>query len=272
MLFRSLTKILLYQIVKKREKFIKEELKKNKISSLNSSTLFFSENQSISEMIKKKQVDVLVLSPLDYYEIKDKNLVKPIFLSDANIGLQVGYYLVVNVNTNFSNIKDLKDKRIIHVSKFENLLKNWILSMINNSNILDINQYFSHCKVVDKSSQALLPVLFGQADACVIDKGGYSLNNEMNPLLKKKLKIIAVSPGFPRTIICLRANYESEMLSHEIIDVISNLHKESEGMQIIKLFNIEKLVKFDDVHTRDLITMMEQLSRLYNGRNKKGKK
>ena len=263
---KALTKLLLSKITDKREKIIKSDLNKKSISKLKSEVIFFQDDKLLIEMIKKKKVDVLILSSIEYCKIKDKNLVRPVFTCEGTTGM-FEYLLLANANSRISGLQDLKNKKLIYIAKLPALLKKWVQSDINNNEILNFDSYFSSCKEVEKTSQAMLSLLFGQVDASLVDKSGYITNCELNPQFKTKLKVVENSPGFPRAIICFRSDFEDEWLKNEIVKVISNLHNDVDGRQLLKFFNITKMVPYKDEYMKNLEKVMKTVALLENGRN-----
>ena len=50
-------------------------------------------------------------------------------------------------------------------------------------------------KEAQKPSQALMPVFFRQADACVASRHYFEVNSELNPQIQRELMSISNSPG-----------------------------------------------------------------------------
>ena len=95
-----------------------------------------------------------------------------------------------------------------------------------------------------KASGAVLPVYFGQADACVVDRSSFDLMTELNPQLASDLTVRAQSAPFLETVICLRRDYQA--YRQDVVEGLKELHTEPAGQQIMMVFKIERLIPFSD--------------------------
>lgn len=273
---KAVTNLLLQKLISKREVSIRDELIKHNIDPLKSETQLISNISHIIELLQKKELDIVILSAVDYYTIKDLNLVEPLFLSGNNGIYSFKFFLVVNKDSKISSFKDLKDKSIVHSSKYSSLLNSWVYTKISEQKIDSFENYFTFKEQMNKSSQLMIRLLLNQTDACIIDEDGYNISVELNSQLNNKLKVIDSSSTFPRGIICIRKNYESELLKNNIIDVMAKLDKDKDGRQILKLFNVNGLIKFKEEYLINLNILMNKISKIESNtaktKTKKNKK
>jgi phosphonate transport system substrate-binding protein len=108
-------------------------------------------------------------------------------------------------------------------------------------------------------SQAVLPVFFGQVEACVVPVSSLDTMAELNPQLRRDLKVLATSPAFCQGPICVRKDVLEEW-GHLLSDVLTTLHLEPEGRQLLTLFRIEQLVPFDDAYLEPTARLLEELT------------
>jgi len=212
-------------------------------------------------MLNDRNLDLLILSPIDYYHIKNSGLVTPLMLSINKEPFLSKFVLVVNKEKKYKSVWDLKSKKITCNNKFSQMSLTWLEYLLREFNENSANIFFKNIKLVDKGFQSLMPVFFGQADACLIDLNTFETTCEMNPNLSKKLVVIAESPGFPKSVICLRKSFESKVLRKSIFDVLGNLHNKKENAQLVKLFNIKKLIDYKDSYMKNVDLIMNKLDR-----------
>jgi ABC-type phosphate/phosphonate transport system substrate-binding protein len=107
-----------------------------------------------------------------------------------------------------------------------------------------LDAFFGKVSLIRKSSQVLLPVFFKQADACLINSDAFETTVELNPQMKRDLKIIARSPSGTTSVICIRTTLKPA-LRQTLVDSLRDLHAEPKGQQILTLFKVEKLLPFE---------------------------
>jgi len=72
--------------------------------------------------------------------------------------------------------------------------------------------FFEEIQEVSKVSQAVLPVFFDQADACIAPMDAFRTMAELNPQLEEELWVIDTSPGFCQAVVCARRDVYDEKL------------------------------------------------------------
>ena len=95
-----------------------------------------------------------------------------------------------------------------------------------------------------KVSRVVLPVFFGQADACLTSKRGFETMCELNPQVAKDLKSLAISPPMVVTFYVFRKNYQS-VHRERLIKALSGLRNSAAGRQFATLFQFEEAVVRD---------------------------
>ena len=89
---------------------------------------------------------------------------------------------------------------------------------------------------------AVLPVFFGQADACVVDASSFQVMCELNPQIGKILEVERHSQPYLETVICIHDRFERNR--ETLIEGLRGLHEEANGRQILLVFKIARLVPF----------------------------
>ena len=86
-----------------------------------------------------------------------------------------------------------------------------------------------------KLSHVVLPLFFGQADACVVTRRGLNTMVELNPQLSHKLKVLLASPTMEGTLFACRKDYPAR-LKNNIFDRLLELQSSPPAKQITMLF------------------------------------
>ena len=115
-----------------------------------------------------------------------------------------------------------------------------------------------------KSSQAVLPVFFHQADAASISREAYDTLVELNPQIGKSLEIMAHSPRYLQTLLAVRKTLPAA-LKEKIIDAGLKLSSYPRGSQILNLFRSGGVTRFNAANLKSLqeLTQNPAKSRRY---------
>jgi phosphonate transport system substrate-binding protein len=92
-----------------------------------------------------------------------------------------------------------------------------------------------------KLSAVVLPVFFGQADACLVTLGGFSTMAELNPQLERELRVLAKSQSLVPMVSFLRRDF-TPSFRQELIEAICQLHMTASGRQILNLMQGDEVV------------------------------
>jgi ABC-type phosphate/phosphonate transport system substrate-binding protein len=125
----------------------------------------------------------------------------------------------------------------------------------------EAKDFFGQIEGKSRASQIVLPVFFGQADACVINDVSFKTMVEMNPQLGKDLKILSSSPDLLVGMGVFRKGMPSD-LKERIITVAKGLKTQPRGKQVLLLFKMEDLdvIRESDLTaTRELVAEYDRI-------------
>ncbi len=100
-------------------------------------------------------------------------------------------------------------------------------------------EFFGAILEKEKANRAVLPVFLKQKGACVVTRAGFETMSELNPQLKKSLRVLAQSPNYVSTVICLRRGCDPE-LGLNVRSALGALHEDMVGKQLLMAFRIEE--------------------------------
>jgi phosphonate transport system substrate-binding protein len=95
---------------------------------------------------------------------------------------------------------------------------------------------------VENPSKAVLQAYFRQVDACVVTSNAFELACELNPQLRKNLRVLAVSPEIIPVVFFFRKGYESTE-RRQLEPAIVALRDTAAGRQILTLFLCDGMVR-----------------------------
>jgi phosphonate transport system substrate-binding protein len=222
--------------------------------NLQINSFFLEDSAVLFSGLKEKKYDVMSLTILDYLKIKQLVDIEPAV--GTIIGGKPGeeYALVTRQDKGGKNLEDLRNKKLI-IQKDQwnsNIAPIWLDSLLLKQGLSSAKNFFSSIKIVDKPSQAVLPVFFRQTDVALVTKRGFTTMVELNPQLGAELQIVAFSPCFVTGVISFRRDISPEIKT-QLVDSILKLTTLPRGKQILTLYKVDgffpcKPTHFDSVN------------------------
>jgi phosphonate transport system substrate-binding protein len=111
-------------------------------------------------------------------------------------------------------------------------------------------------KLVDNASQALLPVFFRQADACLMPRWSYETMAELNPQIKERTAILVISPLLARGGLFMAKGVPPE--KHEFVMATQKFWQTVRAKQLLTLFHAEEVVPFQPAHMQTMFNLYEE--------------
>jgi ABC-type phosphate/phosphonate transport system substrate-binding protein len=196
--------------------------------------------------LRDHKLDVLALTPDDFLNIKGRIPLDPIMMTATDKGYEIDLLLLVRKDSHFRGLKDLKNRIIVMPSKiaqYGNIYHIWLDMLLAREGLPAIDSFFSSVQEARTASQALMPVFFRTADACVVTGNVLDLASELNPQVGKELRILAKTGKLAGGIIALRHDLP-EQRKQKIKEALMTLRDDQEGRQLFVLFQLERLVPY----------------------------
>ncbi|RME92485.1 MAG: hypothetical protein D6766_09905 [Verrucomicrobia bacterium] len=117
---------------------------------------------------------------------------------------------------------------------------------------------------VDRSgrlAQVVLPVFFGQADACLVTREGFELMGELNPQVRQRLRIVAESPRVVPAVLCFWPESPAA-LKEPLIEAVRELADSEAGRQLLWVFRRDALEEVDPEAMAGTVALVEAWERL----------
>lgn len=204
---------------------------------------------STSEMerdLRNHKLDIIALTPDDFLDIKNRIPLDPVMMTATEKGYEVDLLLLVRKDSHLLTLKDLKNRSIVIPSihaQNGNVYHFWLEMLLAREGFPGTDSFFSSIQEARTASQALMPVFFRTADACIVSDHVLDLASELNPQVGKDLKIIAKTGKLAGGIIALRHDLPAQR-KQKIKEALMTLREDQEGRQLFVLFQLEKLVPY----------------------------
>lgn len=193
-----------------------------------------------AQYIRSGQLHGLALSITHYLQLRDLVTIQPIFISSRTSQPLESYVLLVRQGVDWKTLGSQSRKRLMVDRKASPAMgRMWLETVLQDRQLPDGGSFFSEISADDKFARIILPVFFGQADACLVPESAYQTMVEMNPQVRKRLKVLERSPGFIKTIHCVTPLLPQEM-TQRFIDRGMVMEDTVEGRQLLLIFQVKK--------------------------------
>ena len=80
---------------------------------------------------------------------------------------------------------------------------------------------------------------------------------ELNPQLGEQLESLASSPPVCRGLVCARMDLWETRFREVLSESMLSLRTDPEGQQLLTLFHVDQLIRFDPAHLRGVIDLLK---------------
>lgn len=208
--------------------------------------------------------DVVALNILEYRQIAEFLDPSEVIVEGGATG-QVSYLLLTRKSSGLKQLADLRGKRL---AMLENprmcVAPSWLSTILAEAHLGQSDQFFSSITIDTKPSRVVLPVFFGQTDACLTSKETFETMCELNPQVGNELASIASSPGFVAAFYVFHKFYHGP--SREVMaKVYIGRPASAVGRQLATLFQFEQLVARDATALAPTLAVLAAADRLRRG-------
>jgi len=204
----------------------------------------FDLTEEILRRIRGGQVDAVALNILEYRQVADVLDPSQIIAEGGDAGLQQ-YLLLAKRSSGIQHLVDLRGRRLCVLKSPKMCVASvWLSTILDEAHCGQSEQFFGSVIPDTKASRVVLPVFFGQAEACLTSKRGFDTMCELNPQVAKELNVIATSPAMIVTFYIFHKNYRG-VSRERFAKAYSDLPISAAGRQLATLFQFENLVAKD---------------------------
>ncbi|MGJ5819683.1 PhnD/SsuA/transferrin family substrate-binding protein [Paludibaculum fermentans] len=234
-------------------------------------TKAFDTSQEILNRARKGLFDAVALNVLEYRQVAE-TLDSSQVVAEGSAAGPEQYLILVKNSGSIHKPADLKGSRLM-------MLKNprmcvapaWLTTVLDGAYSGPGDKYFASVLTDSKVGRVVLPVFFGQADACITTKRGFDSMCELNPQVAKELKAIATSPGMIVNAYFFRKNYQT-VYRERFVKALSGLRSTAAGRQLAMLFQFDELTLRDASCFSSALSVLEAADRIRGRRGPAGRK
>lgn len=178
---------------------------------------------------------------------------------------QKGEYLLLTKKGAYPTLQHLGGKDITTIDGIDHDMSvAWLETLLMEQRLPPARVHFGTVTRAAKPARGVLPVYFGQADACVVTRSAFELMVELNPQVATALAPLATSPPLIHAILVLDRRYAPEIRAR-LLDALQNLHTTARGQQVLSFFGVDRITtgRFDELApSLDLVRSLDRQQRL----------
>lgn len=217
--------------------------------------------------LQNKEIDGAGITAYEYSQLYKDIPFSPIFVTCREGRTTEEYVLLVQQDSKMERVTDLRGHSLIIQDSPQNCLAQpWLDTVLVQQGVRPSTEFFGKITFAPKYSSVVLPVFFHQSDACLTTRAGFEIMSELNPQLSKQLKVLATSPAIVTAVFCFRADY-SPSFKDTLFAGMSDLHTTTAGMQVLTVFQSEKLEAQPASCMASALEMMAAHDRVCGGTN-----
>lgn len=219
----------------------------------------FQPSSEILRRIRTGSADAIALNVVEYRQAAEE--------LDANQVISetpgnVQYVLLVKRERGIRSLGDLRGRRLLILGGTRMCISHqWLSTILDDAHLPQADQLFASIAEDDKATKVVLPVFFGQADACITSKASFDLMCELNPQVAKDLIALATSLPLVVTFYTFRRNYKSPSRDR-IAHVYTNVNASVSGKQLATLFQFQSLTTGDVTRLETALAVLDKAEKI----------
>jgi ABC-type phosphate/phosphonate transport system substrate-binding protein len=220
----------------------------------------FDTTEEILRRARGGLLDAVALNIVEYRQIADVLDSSQVMAETGPRGEQ--YLLLLKRSSGMQHLADLRGRRLAVLRAPKMCVASaWVSSILDAGHLGGSDQFFSSVTLDSKISRVVLPVFFGQTDACLTSKTSFDIMTELNPQVGKDLAVIATSPEMVVTFQIFHKNF-SGVTRERFAKVYSSVRSDAAGRQLATLFQFQELEIKDANCLAPALRILESVERV----------
>ena len=229
----------------------------------------FDTTEEILRRARAGQFDAVALNVAEYRQIAD--MLDPRQIIAETDGAEQ-YLLLAKRTGGVQRLADLRGLRLTILKAPKMCVATaWLATLLEEEHLDRSDRFFASVTTDVKPSRVVLPVFFGQADACITSKRGFDTMGELNPQVAKDLSVIARSPAMVVTFYTFHRNYRS-VSRERFAKIYTNVPASVAGRQLATLFQFQGLAVSDASCLAPALAILNAADRAQAGQGAGGRK
>jgi len=213
----------------------------------------------MEEMVKEKMITFVNPSGAVYVFLHERLGLEPLVRyekSDPNYRS----VLITSSKSGIEKMADLRGKSLALQSGGEAETELFIMALIKALGKKSIDDFFGSVISCPSEEAAMKAVIFGQADCACVKNTTLDMLGELNPGLRKRIKILAQSEKFVLGPLCYHSNTPADIMN-KLKKHLLNAHNTDKARELLTFFGVKKAVEAKDSDYDGVRKMLDALER-----------
>ncbi|MDA1316207.1 MAG: PhnD/SsuA/transferrin family substrate-binding protein [Acidobacteria bacterium] len=216
----------------------------------------FEPSERVLQKIRNGKVDTVALNIFEYRAVASFLDSNEIIASEDTARSQ--YVLLAKRDAGIEKLSDLRGGRLIVLDSPQTCLASaWLSTLLFDDHLDQAEQFFGALTAEPKPARVLLPVFFGQAEACLTTLGTFNTMGELNPQVSRQLVALATSPVLVVTFHVFVKGFQGPF-REGIKKAISGVRDSTTGRQLMTLFQFDQLIVRDADCLKSALSILER--------------
>jgi ABC-type phosphate/phosphonate transport system substrate-binding protein len=251
-----------YRDAKAATEIIAREISRNMGLSETPRIIVYSNLKSMTDAVRRGEVDMVTLPSLDYLRVRDTGLLVPAVVGSHNNGKGSRFVLIARRDSGLRTVADLRGKSILLMPEQKHEASSvWLDVLIMKEGKTIRRNYFSREKESSRVSHSIMGVFFRQVDAAVVSRAAYETSKLLNPQIERELTFIRESNDLADGVTCFSSAI-SGRAKDVLLKAILKVNETPSGRQLYTIFQTSGTTPFKPSNLAGLEELLRERDRL----------
>lgn len=214
--------------------------------------------KNLTELIEatKTNFDFVLSTMIDFISLVKIGNVDPVLVNQTQGDYGYIYYLITKEDKGYKRLSDLKNCNLRILSRTDGQTPSiWLEKLLRDSKLPKKDKFFKDITFDFVPSNVILPVFFNKLDAAIVTKASFDIMSELNPKIRKDIRIIEISKTLLYGILSFDKRNKDEEREKFVYDVLVTMHKDADGQQFLNLFSLDKIIPYKEIYYKRFLEL-----------------
>ena len=224
----------------------------------------FDRNAEFEASVRSGEIQVGIIGTWEYLNMNLGPNAEPAFVHVNHDHATSNFMLVTSRKSGLNSLRDLKGADLVVLQNPSSPLSMaWLDTLLEQDKLGPKETFFKRVELAPKPSAAVLPVFFGNRQACLVDQDSFQVMAELNPQINQVLQPIALSQPFVNSLLFLgHKGWPSEQVREEFRKALLDLPLTAEGRQLLMIFKVDRLEAFKEEYLDTALKLKAECLRI----------